>query len=125
MAFARQKALREESALLGGIGSFIKDKGGPEKAIGAVLVLGHKDATDPENKRLRPGWAKIFLEAGKLFNAKNAETMDLDGVDVNDLKAVVTKVAIELLAGNAELRMACLAEALERRPKLLEELSDA
>ena len=60
----------------------------------------------------------------KLYDAKSAETMDLDGVDEKDLKAIVTKVAIELLASNEDFRDACLTEALRRNPQLLEELSD-
>ena len=123
-AYSRQKKLCAESSLLGGIGSFIKEVGGPAKAIGDVFVLGHHDATDPKNKRLRHDWAKLFLEAGKLYDAKNAETTDLDSMDADDMKAVVTKVAIEFLAGNAEFRDACLTEALERNPNLLEEFSN-
>lgn len=124
-AYARQKKLREESVLLGGIVCFLDEMNGPEKAIRDVFTKGHADAMDPANKRLRHDWAKLFLEAVKMYDAKNAETADLDGVDSEDLKAVVTNVAIDLLAGNEELRDACLMEALERNPKLIEELNDA
>lgn len=123
-AFARQKKLREESVLLCGIGYFLAEMNGPARAIGDVLVLGHADAIVPANKRLRLDWAKTFLEAGKLFDAKNAETMDLEGVDSEDLKAIVTKMAIELLSGDEEFRHACLVEALRRNPQLLEELNE-
>ena len=81
-AYARQKKLREESALLGGIGSFLERVNGAEHAIGDVFTLGHKDAREPKNKNLRRDWAKLFLEAGKLYDAKNAETSDADLLSV-------------------------------------------
>lgn len=123
---ARKKELRAGSGIIAGVGSFLEQVGGADVALGKLLVMGHKDAIDADAKRLRLDWAKVILKCVELHDAKNAETLDLSGMDAKDLSAVLTDVAIGLLENNEEYRSACLEVVLRRNPNFLQELnSDA
>lgn len=123
-AFAQRKELREGSLLLGGISAAFDRMGGFTKVFADVVEQGHKDAVAPSNKRLRFDWAKLDVQMAALFDAKNAETMDMSGVDEDDLRATVTEIAIRLLASDTKFLAACVEETLKRDPDLLQRLTD-
>lgn len=117
---SKQRA-REESIVMGGMTAMLDVLGGPEKALGDLLIKGHEDAMG-DNKRLRLDWTKIFLQAGDMYDTRNASAFDLSEVDLEDVRAGVTEYAIKMLKEDAEFRQACLIETFKQNPDFLEEL---
>jgi hypothetical protein len=121
-AFKQQREIRDGSMLIKGLGSMFEELGGPENAIGKIFIEGHADAMSSGKGRNRLAWARMFMDAAKLFDEMNAATLDLSGVDEEDLRAYVTELSIKLLSSNKEFRRACLLEVFRREPALLAEV---
>jgi len=107
---------------MSGLNALFEELGGPEQAIGQVLIKGHEDAMG-ENPRVRIDWAKILLQAGEMYDTRNASAMDLSEVDEEDLKACVTELAVKLLSTDGDFRQACLMEAVKHNPDLLDDIA--
>jgi len=113
-AFKQKRELREQSSVIGLFRAAVDAKGGVEK-FGQDLVEDYNEVRHSENNHLKYQFHSLIQKLASEHDRVSGETADLSNVDEDDLKAVVTEAALELLAVDDDFLQACLAEAERRK----------